>query len=172
MRNCAAVLLTLFSNGLLASQTTTSPGINDYWITPVGTPGGISCKPLTLTTPLTMTMNESCLPGAAYAIVWSTCPCVACSAIPPLLPSLCPPGPTAACPGSNQFLEVGLLGSSCLTVTFAGTATTAGTAAIPVFVPTVGSPVTLSTQTIFLNSPCSGGSFNALVSQAWNVKFI
>ena len=171
MRTPCILFLTLFLNALLVGQTTTFPGINDYWITPGGTQGGISCKALTLTTPLLMTMNESCLAGAPFVIIWSTCPCAACNPLPPLLPSLCVPAPTSACPGSNQFLEVGL-GSSCITVTIPGTATAAGAAVIPAFIPTVGSPITLSTQTIFLPSPCSGGSFSALVSQAWSVKFI
>src|SRR5262245_54686567 len=115
LRSCTFLLLL----GSLAAQTPGVSGVNDYYIVPGGTSGGSSCQPLTITPPAQMVLTIVAAPSTNYAIVWSTCPCTACSVVPPMGTSTCLPAPTAACPTSNQFLEVGLLGS-CTTISFPG----------------------------------------------------
>ena len=158
--------------GVLSAQTPGVTAVNDYYILPGGTSGGSSCKPLTITTPATMILNLVGAPSTAFVMVWSTCPCVACAPIPPMGTSTCLPPPTATCPASNQFLEVGLLGS-CSLLMFNGTTTTAGAVRVVVPVPPVGPPVTLSTQAVMVGAPaCVVTPFSLLFSQAWSVTFI
>lgn len=155
----------------LVAQTPGVPGTNDYWVTPGGTPGGSSCKAVTLTMPLTMTMNTSCQ-GGSFVILWSTCLCAQCAPVPAIGIAGCLPGPSSACSSSNQFLEVPVL-SPCITFTFSGVTNAAGFGSIQVPVPPVGPPVTLSSQAIFLTPPgCLPPPFFVLLSQAWNVTFV
>ena len=172
MRPLAPLAFSLLLSGVLAAQTPGVSLVNDYYIIPGGTSGGASCKPLTITTPTTMFLTLVGAPSTAFAVVWSTCPCVACSPLPPMGTSSCLPAPSTACPTSNQFLEVGLFGS-CSTLTFNGTTSTGGGLRIQVPVPPVGTPVTLSTQAVFVGAPgCVVAPFNLLLSQAWSVTFV
>lgn len=172
MRSLLFALLASVLPSVAAAQTLGTTGINDYWITPGGTPGGLSCKPLTLVTPLTMTMNTSCTPGLVFVISWSTCACVACAPFPPIGIAPCLAGPTSACPASNQFLESSLF-SPCITFQIVGQTNTAGGGVIPINVPPVGPSVTLSTQAFFFGpAGCPPPPFGLLMSQAWNVTFI
>ena len=172
MRKLDSLALLLFLSAPLAAQTPGVSGINDYFIVPGGLPGGSSCKPLTITTPTTMTMSLAGAANTNFAIVWSTCLCVACSPLPPMGTSTCLPAPTALCPSSNQFLEVGLFGS-CTTVTFNGVTNPNGNMKVVVPLAAVGSPVTLSTQAVFLGPPaCVVTPWLLLFSQTWNVTFV
>ena len=171
MRHLALCVSFLLFGSTLA-QTPGVAGTNDYWITPGGTPGGSSCKPLTLVTPLTMNLNFSCAPGTPFVIVFATCPCVACWNLPPMGTSTCLPPPSSACPSSNQFLEVGVI-APCSLFFFPGVANAAGSATIPVFVPLAVNPFLLSTQTAFLGpATCVVPPWNLLFSQGWNLTFI
>lgn len=174
MRLLSTLLLSLFLPTALAAQTQGVSGINNYWLTPGGTPGGSSCKPLLFTTPGNLTMNASSVAGVSYVVLWSTCPCIACSAVPALGIASCLPPPSSACFASNQFLESPIV-AACITFNFSGVTTAAGSGSITVPVPSVGSvPVKLSSQTIFFGGPpgCPPAPFFVLVSQAWDVGFI
>lgn len=171
MRSLFLALLGLLLPVAVSAQTQGVAGVNDYWITPGATPGGFSCRGVIMPTPVTMTMNLSAGASTNFVILWGTCPCQGCSTTFPLISSPCLPAPTSNCPSSNQFLDV-LPFSSCTLITINGTTTPAGTAGIPIFVPAVGTPVTLSTQAVILGPlACLPAAFPVLVSQAWNVKF-
>jgi hypothetical protein len=172
MRYSFLLSLALTLNASLAAQTPGVAGVNDYWITPGGTPGGVSCKFVNIVTPTTMTLNVSAAPNTPFVIVWSTCPCIPCSPVPAFGTSGCLPGPSSACGSSNQFLEVGLM-SSCLTFTMTGVTSTAGTAAIPILVPPASPPFRMSSQVALLGAPsCVVAPFSLLLSQGWNVSFM
>ncbi len=173
MRKHLHPILALLLAGALSAQTPGIAGVNDYWITPGGTPGGMSCKALTLVTPLTMNLNFSCAPGTPFYILFATCPCVQCWTVPPLGTSTCLPLPTAACPSSNQFWEVGVIAPCSLIVVFGGVSNAAGFASIPIPVPLAVNPFLLSTQTVFLGPPpCVVTPWSLLFSQAWNLSFV
>ena len=173
MNALRTLALCLCFSASIAAQTLGVNNVNNYWITPGGTPGGYSCKSLTVVTPATITMNVSCANfGAIFAIVWSSCPCTACLVTPPMGTSACLPPPTTACPSSNQFLEL-TFAPGCPNIILTGTVNSAGGAAIPLSIPLVSSPVTLGTQAVFLApATCVVAPFNVMVSQGWNVTFI
>lgn len=174
MRLLSALLLSLCLPTAVAAQTLGVSGINNYWLMPGGTPGGSSCRPLIFTTPGILTMNVSSVPAISYVVLWSTCPCNACSGVPALGIAGCLPPPSATCPVSNQFLESPIF-APCTTFTFTGTTTAAGSGAITVPVPWIGPiPAKLSSQTIFFGGPagCPPPPFFVLVSQAWDVGFV
>lgn len=172
MRILSTILLTLCVSASAAAQTLGVFAVNDYWITPGGASGGYSCKALTVVTPATITMNVANAGGGNYAILWSTCPCTACWAAPALGSSGCLPPPTTACPSSNQFLEI-LFAPGCTNIVIAGVMNAAGFGSIPASIPPTSPPITLGTQTIFLNPPaCVAPPFNVLMSQGWNVTFV
>lgn len=171
MRHALALLFSLSISVAMCAQTPAVSGLNDYWITPGGSPGGMSCKPLTLNTPLVMSLNTKSTPGLIYVILWSTCPCTACNLVPVMGSSTCLPPPTAACPTSNQFLEAPIA-LSCTTITIQGMTNTSAGGVNLVPVPLTSPAVTLSTQTIFFGPfNCLSAPFSVLLSQAWNVTF-
>ena len=172
MRTLSLLASSLLLTGMLCAQTPGVSGVNDYYIVPGGASGGASCKPLTIFTPATMVLTLVGAPSTAYVIVWSTCPCVACSPLVPMGTSSCLPAPSAACPTSNQFLEVGLFGS-CSTLAFNGTTTASGAVRIVVPLSAVSIPITLSTQAAFVGAPgCVVPPLGLLFSQAWSVTFV
>jgi hypothetical protein len=168
-----AQTLALLLGNAAHAQTQGVNGVNNYWITPGGLPGGFSCKPLTFNTAGFMTMRVSGAPNTPFYCTWWTCPCVACMTTPPQGSSSCLPPPTAACPSSNQFLEVGVINPCGLLTMFGGLTDAAGQATITIFVPFTANPFILSTQTIFLGAPgCVVAPWSLLFSQAWNVTFV
>lgn len=173
MRRLASLLPPLLLVSTLAAQGTLGvAGVNDYWITPGGSPGAQSCASLTLVTPLTMNLNFTCAPGTPFVIVFATCPCVPCSSIPPMGTSTCLPPPSATCPTSNQFWEAGVI-APCTLFVVPGVANAAGFATIPIPVPLASPPYLLSTQTAFLGpAACVVTPWSLLFSPAWNLNFI
>lgn len=171
MRNLLRVALAATFAAVLPAQTVGVTGFNDYWITPGGLPNSSSCAPLTINTPVTINMNVSTAPGTPYVIFWSFCGCVPCAPVPAFASSGCLPGPTSACPSSNQFLEVVLFGG-CVTFALPGMTNSAGFGTTPLPVPATSPPITLGTQVAFLGPVgCTVAPFNVLVSPAWNVTF-
>ena len=172
MRRLVPFLIALASAGAALAQTPGVAGVNDYWVTPNGTPGGSSCKPLTLVTPLTMNLNFSCAAGTPFVVAFATCPCVPCWNVPAMGTSTCLPPPSSACPGSNQFLEVGVI-APCSIFFIGGVANAAGFANIPIPVPLANPPFLLSSQTVFLGpATCVVTPWSLLFSQAWNLSFV
>ena len=68
MRSRLSLLASLVLTTAITAQTQGVTNINDYWVTPGGTPGGFSCKAVTLVTPLTMTLRTTTTPGAIFVI--------------------------------------------------------------------------------------------------------
>lgn len=173
MRSRFAFLSSLLLASTLAAQGTLGVlGVNDYWVTPGGSPGSQSCKSLTVVTPTTINLNFSCAPSTPFVILFATCPCVACSATPPMGTSSCLPPPSSACPASNQFWEAGVI-APCLLIVLSGVSNTAGFASIPIPVPLASPPYLLSTQAAFLGpAACVVTPWSLLFSPAWNLSFI
>lgn len=171
-RRFALLTSLLLASTVTAQGTLGIAGVNDYWMTPGGSPGAQSCKALTMVTPLTMNLNFSCAPGTPFVIIFATCPCVACSGTPPMGTSTCLPPPSSACPSSNQFWEAGVI-APCTLFVLSGVANAAGFASIPIPVPLASPPYLLSTQTAFLGpAACVVTPWFLLFSPAWNLSFI
>lgn len=172
MRWLLALALPLIFAGSATAQTLGVTGVNDYWLTPGGLPGGLSCKSLTFVTPGVINLNVSAAPNTSFYSLWFTCGCHPCSPIPAMGISSCLPPPTTACPSTNQFLEVGVLNPCVHILTICGVTNGAGLASIPIFVP-AGPPFFLSTQTILLGpNACLVSPWSMLFSQGWNVTFL
>ena len=168
-----ALLLSLLLPGVVAGQTLGVSGVNNYWITPGGTPGGFSCKAMNFVTPNTMSMNVSAAPSTPFYVFWFTCPCVACMQAPAMGISSCLPPPTSACPASNQFLEVGVINPCQFLFALPSLTNSAGLGTIQIPVPLATSPFLLSTQTVFLGpATCVVSPWSLLFSQGWNVTFV
>ncbi len=172
MRIQLALALSLFLANAATAQTLGVAGVNDYWITPGGSPGGFSCKPLTLVLPVTMNLNVSAAPNTSFYSLWFTCGCLPCSPFPAMGTSVCLPPATSTCPSSNQFAEVGVLNPCVFIFSICGVTSAAGLASIPVAVP-AGPPFFLSTQSFILGPPpCVVAPWNVMLSQGWNVTFV
>lgn len=168
-----ALLLSVLLPSALTGQTLGVTGVNDYWVTPGGTPGGFSCKAMNFVTPGILSMKVSGAPGTPFYVFWFTCPCVACMTTPPMGTSSCLPPPTSACPSSNQFLEVGVINPCQFLMSFPSVTNSAGQGTINITVPLATNPFLLSTQTVFLGpAACVVSPWLVLFSQAWNVTFV
>lgn len=168
-----SVLSCLLLCATISAQTPGVAGVNDYWVTPGGLPGGSSCKPLTLVTPLTMNLNFNCAPNTPVYVFFATCPCVACWTVPAMGTSTCLTPPSSACPSSNQFLEIGVIAPCALFGIPAGVANAAGFLTVPIPVPLAINPYLLSSQAVFLGPPtCVVTPWSVLMSQAWNLSFV
>lgn len=167
------LLLSLLLPTAVVAQTQGVPGVNDYWITPGGAPGGFSCKAMNFVTPNVLNMNVSAAPNTPFYVFWFTCPCVACMQAPAMGTSSCLPPPTSACPASNQFLEVGVINPCQLLIAMPSLTNSAGLGTIQISVPLATNPFILSTQTVFLGpATCVVSPWSLLLSQGWNVTFV
>src|SRR5262245_34218672 len=97
--------LSLFATASVA-QTTGVAGINDYTLNGL-VPGSTSCTPLCFVSPLNLTLTVVAPPFSAAVIVWTDCPCRACSI--PWPPNACVPaipfGPLPPCAFTNQSID-------------------------------------------------------------------
>jgi hypothetical protein len=169
MHHLLHLACTSFLAAAAAAQTVGVTGVNDYWITPGGAPNATSCAALTVNTPAVLSLNASAAPGTTFIVFLSACGCAPCNPVPALATSSCLPGPSTACPSSNQFLEA-LLFAGCAWFVVPGLTNAAGSGSITFPVPAISPPIVVGTQAAFLGpAACVVAPFNVLMSPGWNL---
>lgn len=148
-----------------AQGTTGVPTVNDYTIGGM-TSGSSSCTLLAPFPSGPTVFNVSTAPGAPVVFLFNfNCSCRAC--LLPWVPAAAACGlPPLGCGIGNQAYELDTTSGSCIFLSAAATANSAGMVTVTFVVPAA---LRFSTQIVLLH-PCDGS--NLMFSQAYNVSTV